>query len=123
MQILRFGAYVKVFCRVELNWVSFSALYHQLMAALPHSTGSPIVKIFCPRQVQYTIRTTLPVPFQGCKTLNSFMALILSYEPKCDFYCKNMAKMQSRDGISSVSRLNPKYQFGLVCQDLASHRE
>ena len=56
-----------------------------------HSAGSPIVKIFMTRQVSYTIRTVLPVRFQGCVTLNSLMALILTYEPKCDFQCKNLA--------------------------------
>ena len=50
-----------------------------------HSAGSPIVKFFMTRQVSYTIRTVLPVRFQGCMTLNSFMALILTYEPKHDF--------------------------------------
>ena len=50
-----------------------------------HLPGSPIVKIFCPRQVLYTKRSVLPVAFEICVALNSFMALLGSYEPKCDF--------------------------------------
>ena len=50
-----------------------------------HLPGSPIVKIVWPGQVLYTVRTVLVVAFQICVTLNSFMALLGSYEPKCDF--------------------------------------
>ena len=37
----------------------------------PHLPGSPIVKIFCPRQVPYTKRSVLPVAFERCVELNS----------------------------------------------------
>ena len=50
-----------------------------------HSAGRPIVKIFCPRQVPYQFGILRTCGFQKCVTLNLFTALILSYEPKCDF--------------------------------------
>ena len=50
-----------------------------------HLPGSPIVKIVCPGQVLYTVRTILVVAFQICVTLSSFMALLGSYEPICNF--------------------------------------
>ena len=44
-----------------------------------HLPGSPIVKIFCPRQVPYTKRSVLPVGFQRCVTLNLFLELEKRY--------------------------------------------
>ena len=74
---------------VHLHNVSnflFSCVYlNNRQISNSHSAGSPIVKIFMTRQVSYTVRTVLSVRFQGCVTLNSFMGLILTYEPKCDF--------------------------------------